>query len=109
MLARQEYDGTSFLKKAKEANAKLKVVTDARVVPRSDGDGVVMTPVVLLHYILTIDEAKGQPQRLIYEELIDDLPGGALKLEGSLFKKIIDDHVKLDIVDPLMMLPRRAS
>jgi hypothetical protein len=104
MLRRQEYDRGRFLAAAKKHGAEISVVTDARVIPRPQGNAVVMQPVILLHYVLNFTE-DGSEQRWIFEESIND-NGSKLDISGSLLADIqTDEQLHLKVIDPTMALP----
>jgi len=108
MLGRQEYDRHVFLDAAKKRGGEVRVFTDARVMPRVQGNAVVMQPVILLRYVLSFEE-EGREQRWSFEELVDD-NGGPLDISHSLLDDIYkDNQLVIKVSDPTMALPRRAQ
>jgi len=106
-LRRQEYDRSKFFATAKKHGAEISVRTDARVIPRAQGNAVVMQPVILLRYVFDfVDEQEKRDQRWIFEELIDD-KDGPLDISGSLLEAIQKDKdLRLKVIDPTMALPK---
>jgi hypothetical protein len=104
MVRRQEYDRDTFLITAKKHGAEVEVFTDTRVIPRVQGNAVVMQPVILLRYVLDFED-DGRHQRWIFEESIDDKLG-PLDISGSLLNDIQKDgKIPLRVNDPTMALP----
>lgn len=104
MLRRQEYDRRTFLEAAKKHGGEIRIFTDTRVMPRVQGNAVVMQPVILLRYVLDFDE-DGREQRWVFEELVDD-NGGQLDISRSLIDDIYNDsQLMIRVSDPTMALP----
>jgi hypothetical protein len=108
MHRRQEYDRRVFLDTAKKYGGEIGVFTDTRIMPRVQGNAVVMQPVILLRYVLSFKE-EGREQRWIFEELVDD-NGGPLDISHSILDDIYkDNQLVIKVSDPTMTLPRRPQ
>jgi hypothetical protein len=109
MLRRYQSDPRVFLDTARKHGAAVRVVTDARVIPRAQGTAVVMQPVILLHYVFSFEEG-GEEQTWTYEEFLDD-KGGKVSIATSLLDDIYkDDQLRERVVvsDRTMALPPRT-
>lgn len=95
MYSMQLADQQSFLNKAQEWNAQIRVVRTPTVVPVVEQGAVLMTPAVVLQYTAVspfpLDDARGGIA-VVFKETILQGPEGSVDLRGSLWARLTGDQ-----------------
>jgi hypothetical protein len=104
MLRKQEHDRRAFVDAARKHGGEVRVYANTQVMPRAQGNAVVMQRVILLRYVLDFKE-EGRDEGRVFEELVDD-KGGQLDISGSLLDDLYrDEKIIVKVSDHTMTLP----
>jgi hypothetical protein len=108
MYVRQITDRTVFLKKASEKRREVRVLRTATVLPRQQGNAVLMTPATALRYSMVLEAEGTEPQQeWVYEEVRYENDQGQADLSTTLIKDL--EQLRTEGTITLVFVSRSGS